>query len=83
MRKLLYILVAFLFVVLIVLIAVSVILYVTGCAARPTRVIIPRECITDIKLSDRTKCTEQRDGSLSCSHLQLTYIKGCEQVKIK
>ena len=87
MRKVFLVFGAFLCIVLIILVLVSLVLYIAGCASRPThaasiQVTIPRECIKQVELSDHAKCIEQKDGSLSCTGLLLTFYKGCSVVKI-
>jgi len=84
MRRFLYILAAVLFIALVLLILASIALYIAGCAPHiPLRVSIPRECIDRVELTPKTNCTEQKDGSLRCGNLLLTFRKGCEVVKIK
>jgi hypothetical protein len=83
MRKFFWVSTAILALVLILLILVSLVLYIAGCSVRTIRGTIPRECITQVQLSDHTHCEEQQDGTYLCKGLLLTFRKGCERVKIQ
>jgi hypothetical protein len=39
--------------------------------------------MVSIELTDKTKCTAGKDGTLVCEHLKLTYLPGCPKVEIK
>jgi hypothetical protein len=82
MRRLSIVLACVVFILLIMLALFSLAIYIAGCAVRPMKVTIPRECIKQVELSDHAKCIEQKDGSLSCTGLLLTFYKGCSVVKI-
>ena len=57
-----------------------------GCAVRKPsagQVVVNRDCMVSIELTDKTKCTAGKDGTLVCEHLKLTYLPGCPKVEIK
>lgn len=64
-------------------------LFICGCAEQaPIRnsiVIyeIPRQCITDVRLTDATKCVGADPYHLDCSGISLTKIDGCAEIKVK
>ena len=55
-----------------------------GCTARQpkVRVIIPRTCIIDIHLTDKTRCVQDDKGIWHCDPLMLDKTPGCEQVQV-
>lgn len=51
-----------------------------GCAERkPAKLVIPRRCMTDIKLTEQTRCVQARDGSWHCWNFKLDYT--CTEVQ--
>lgn len=63
----------------------SLSLWLFGCAARPPKaqLIIPRHCITDVHLSDDTKCIfSEKDKKWHCSPLVIDRLVACEQVSV-
>jgi hypothetical protein len=62
----------------------------SGCAAwrqhqaRPSAaVLVERDCIVNVALTDKTECAGSDLDRLHCTGLMLTWKKGCEKVRIQ
>lgn len=69
--------------------ALSSCLLLGGCAARKlpsdrvsTRVVLDRPCIRSIDLTPETYCDRPLDGKFDCHGATVTYVRGCEVVKV-
>jgi hypothetical protein len=50
--------------------------------SKPIEIVIPRPCMVEVRLTDKTECHGLDKGHLKCTGFQLTLKPGCEQLKI-
>jgi hypothetical protein len=56
-----------------------------GCSAakKPVvKVVVPRQCIVEVHLTDKTECSGPEGKPMQCTKLELVFIKGCSTLQV-
>lgn len=57
-----------------------------GCAARKPvthgEVVIPNDCITDLKLTEKSRCHGPDGAHIKCEDVTITRQAGCERFEV-
>lgn len=59
-------------------------LAVTAATLRsePMRIVIPRPCMLEVRLTEKTECHGPDTGHLKCTGFLLTVKPGCEELSV-
>ena len=50
--------------------------------SEPIEIVIPRPCMLEVRLTEKTECHGSDKGHLRCTGFALTVKPGCEQLRI-
>jgi hypothetical protein len=64
------------------LLAMALVLITGTLKSEPVEIVIPRPCMTEVRLTEKTECHGPDRGHLRCTGFMLTLRPGCEQLRV-